>query len=64
MNNDISLHFKLLSRKTNDKIQKNHFGPFHMGKNEFSWKKGLCQVLDIPITYHRPKHQKKLMTPA
>ena len=31
-----------------------HFGPFlpNLGKNEFSWKKELCQFLDIPIIYH------------
>ena len=38
-------------------------GPFHsyLGKNEFSWKKELCQFLDIPIIYHRVKNQKKLL---
>ena len=38
-------------------------GPFslNLGKNEFSWK-GLCQFLNIPIIYHRPKNQKKLVT--
>ena len=25
--------------------------------NELSWKKGLCQFLDIPIIYHRAKNQ-------
>ena len=34
-----------------------------LGKNEFSWIKGLCQFLDIPIIYHRTKNQKKLMRP-
>ena len=44
-----------------------HFGPFlpnfgrTLGKNEFSRKKGLRQLLDIPIIYHRAKNQKKLM---
>ena len=32
-----------------------------LGKNEFSWKKGLCQFLDISIIYHRAKNQKILM---
>ena len=38
-----------------------HFGPFlpKLGKNEFSWKKELCQFLDIPIIYHRAKISKK-----
>ena len=31
-----------------------------LGKNEFPWKKGLCQFLYIPIIYHRAKNQKKL----
>ena len=34
-----------------------------MSKNEFSWKKGLCQFLDIPIIYHRAKNQKKTNDP-
>ena len=34
----------------------------NLGKNEFSWKKGLCQFLDIPIIYHRAKNQKKLIS--
>ena len=33
----------------------------NLGKNEFSWKKGLCQFLNIPIIYHQAKNQKKLM---
>ena len=33
-------------------------GPFYpnLGKNEFSWKKELCQFLDIPIIYHCAKN--------
>ena len=27
--------------------------------NEFSWKNGLCQFLNIPIIYHCVKNQKK-----
>ena len=40
-------------------------GPFcqNLSKNEFSWKKGLCQFLDIPIIYHRAKNQKKTNDP-
>ena len=39
-------------------------GPFcsNLGKNEFSWKKGLCQFLNIPIGYHCAQNQKKLMS--
>ena len=37
------------------------FGP-NVGSNEFSWKKELCQILNIPIIYHRAKIQKKLIT--
>ena len=39
-------------------------GPFfpNLGKNEFSWKKGLCQFLDIPIIYHFNNNQKKLLS--
>ena len=38
-------------------------GPFcqNLGKNEFSWKKGLCQFVDIPIIYHCNNNQKKLL---
>ena len=38
-----------------------HFGPFlpKLGKNEFSWKKELCQFLDIPIIYQRAKIRNK-----
>ena len=37
-------------------------GPFcpNLGRDEFSWKKELFQILDIPINYHRAKNQKKL----
>ena len=34
----------------------------NLGKNRFSWKKGLGQFLIIPIIYHRVKNQKKLMS--
>ena len=31
-----------------------NFSP-SLGENEFSWKKGLCQFLNIPIIYHGAK---------
>ena len=34
----------------------------NLDKNEFSWKKGLYQFLNIPIIYHRAKSQKKLIS--
>ena len=39
-------------------------GPFYpnLGKKEFSYKKGLCQFLNIPIIYHRARAPKKLKT--
>ena len=39
-----------------------YFGPFftNLGKNKFSQKKGLCQFLNIPFTYHHTKNQKHL----
>ena len=39
-------------------------GPFFqdLGKNEFSWKKGLCQFLNIPIIYHHAENQKKIIS--
>ena len=50
------------------KSKKPYFGvildPFcpNLGKNEFSWKKGLCQFLDIPIIYYRAKIRKNYRT--
>ena len=60
INNNVSFHFRLFPRKTNmtkffKKSKKTYFGailsPFcsNFGKNEFSWKKGLCQFLNISI---------------
>ena len=79
INNNISFHFRLLPRKTNEKIFQNkkkktkkklfwdHFGHFlpcaNLGKNEFSWKKKLCQLLNIQIIYHRAENQKKTNGP-
>ena len=34
----------------------------NLGKYEFSWMKGLTQILNISIIYHHEKNQKKLMT--
>ena len=72
INKNISFHFRLFQGKANDKIfQKiqslfwGHFRPFffpNLGKNEFSWKTGLCQFLNIPIICDCAKTQKKLMT--
>ena len=38
-------------------------GPFcpNLDKNEFSWKKGLSQFSDIPITYHRAKTEEPFL---
>ena len=48
-------------KKSKKNLIWSHFGPFlpKLGKNEFSWKKELCQFLDIPIIYHRAKISKK-----
>ena len=71
INNNISFHFRLFSRKTNYKIFQNFqkslfWGRFdffakNLGKNEFCWKKELCQFLNITIIYHRAINQKKLL---
>ena len=73
INSNISFHYRLFPRKTNmtkffKKSQKPYFGPI-LGpfaqiwvKNEFSWKKGLCQFFNIRITYHCAKNQKNLMS--
>ena len=50
------------------KPKKPHFGailgPYFpdLGKNEFSWKKVICQFLNIPIIYHHAKKSEKTMT--
>ena len=65
INNNISFHLSLFPGKTNDKIfqKKSKHLILGLGKKEkFSWKKGLCQFLNIPIMYHRLKNQKTLMT--
>ena len=39
-------------------------GPFFpkFGQNEFLWKKGFCQFLNIQIIYDHAKNEKKLIT--
>ena len=60
---NISFHVRLFPRKTNmtnffRNSPKPYFGailgPFcpNLGKSEFSWKKGLCQVFNTQIIYH------------
>ena len=75
INNNISFHYILFPRKTNmtkfrKKSPKLYFelilGSFlEIGaKTEFSWKKGPCQFFNIPITYHRVKNLRNLMSPS
>ena len=66
INNNISFHFRLFSRKTNmtkffKRSKKPYFGA-NLGKNEFSWNKVLCQLLNIPIINHCVKNKKKIMS--
>ena len=61
ISNNISFHFRLFRRKTNDKIfQKflkklfgEQFGSFLLkfGQKCFLWKRELCLFLNIPITF-------------
>ena len=61
-----NLHYfqKKLMTKFFRKCKKSYFGailsPFYLylGKNEFSWEKDLCQVLNIPIIYNHAKIRK------
>ena len=54
--------------KFSHKSKKSYFGVIlgnfcpNLEKNEFSWKKGLWQFLNIPIIYHGAKNLKKLTT--
>ena len=64
--NSISFHIRLFPGITDDKsFQKFHFGAIftslspNLDKNEFSWKKGLCQFLNIPIIYHHAEKSEK-----
>ena len=34
----------------------------NMGKNEFSWEKGLCHFLNIPVIYHHTTNHTKTMS--
>ena len=36
--------------------------PQNLGKNKFSWEKGLYQFSNITIIYNRAKNQRKLMS--
>ena len=68
INNNISFHFRSFPKKSNvEKCKKPYsevillyFCP-NLDKNEFSWEKGLCQFLNIPVDYNCAKYQKKLM---
>ena len=67
-----SLHFRLFSGKTNEffsqKSKKPYFGAIlgrvfsNLDNNKFSWKKELCQFLNILIIYHHAKSEKQLMS--
>ena len=50
--------------KNQKKLFRGHFGPFFskFEQKRIFLKKELCQFLNIPITYHRAKNQKKLTT--
>ena len=70
INNNISFHFRLFPRKTNmekffQKSKNSYFGE-NLGsvcpklvKNDFFWKKWVCQFLNIPIIYHFTKNENK-----
>ena len=74
INNNISFDFRIFSRKINHKIFPKlkkktilesywaFFFCLNLDKNQFSWEKSLCQVLNIPIIYHHAKNQRKLPT--
>ena len=49
-------------KKSKENLFWDHLFYPNLGKNEFSWKKELCQFLDIPIIYHCAKNQKKLLS--
>ena len=72
INHNISFLLKLFSRKTSmtkffKKSNKSYFGLIlglfcpNLGKKKFSWKKELCQFLNIGIIYHCAKNQLNLM---
>ena len=48
---------KKLMAKFFKKSKKSHFRAI---LSPFSWKKGLCQFLNVPIIYHLAKNQKKI----
>ena len=51
-------------KKSKKSLFGSHFGHFYpnLGKNKLSWKRELCQFLEIPIKYHHAKNQKKLLS--
>ena len=67
-----SLHFRLFPGKTNEffsqKSKKPYFSAIlgrvfsNLDSNKFSWKKELCQFLNILIIYHHAKSEKQLMS--
>ena len=71
INNNISFHFRLFPRKTNDKIFQKIRNPYFgvtwaffaqiWIKMNFPDKRGSVKFLNILIIYHRDKNKKKLM---
>ena len=73
INNNISFHFRLFPRKSNDKVfqkiqKKTYFGAIwghflaKSGQKRVFLGKRAVSVLDIPIIYNHAKNQKKLMS--
>ena len=58
--NKILINFLKTQKKNYFGTNLGRFGP-NLVKNEFSWKRGLSQFLNIPIIYHYVKNQRKLM---
>ena len=58
--NKILINFLNTQKKNYFGTNLGRFGP-NLVKNEFSWKRGLSQFLNIPIIYHYVKNQRKLM---
>ena len=71
INSNISFHFRLFPRKTNDKIFQKILNPYFgvtwaffaqiWTKMNFPEKKGSVKFLNILIIYHRAKNKKKLI---
>ena len=70
INNNTSFHFILFPEELITKFFKTYKKPYfgvnwssfspNLGENQFSWKKRLCQFLNIPIIYHGAKYLKIL----